>query len=593
MQDTPAPPTVAGREPTRREWLGAAAGAGLLAGCALPTSLPLPGFLRPAPTVPAAGIAPSTSDRVTVADGHAAAVLARWGDPVGLAGSAPAWRADGGHGAAEQALQIGQQIAGVQFLALDGSRRGVLVLGHDAPDEGALHTDGGRSATAEQVRKSQAAVGLSVVEATLQDGVWGLQPSAAARRITAATSVAFSGPAAGHALLRTAGDTAGRRSLGVLGTGTPALTPWGTCLAGESDWAGFFTSADQPTRTERRYGLGASSPARWAAHDTRFDTVRHPNEPHRFGWVVEFDPLNAKTLPVKRTALGRAAWGAIAVALLPDRRAVVYLGDAAPGEPLARFVSRVPMRGGGAAANATLLDDGVLQVARFDAGGSGRWLTLAQGAGPLVAANGFADAGEALVKLRLAAELLKPTPLDGAWSIAVDPASGWVHLALASRPGSGLGPLLRWREQRDAERFDWTAVTPTGDAFAAPASLSVAPSGQVWLGTGRIDLGPGRDDAARLGNNALLRLDPARPDARRFLVGPVNAAISGHCTTDDGRTLFVAVKHPGRPPGERGKARTDPDAPRRYSNWPDFNPIGRPRSAVLAVRRIDGGVVGS
>jgi secreted PhoX family phosphatase len=79
---------------------------------------------------------------------------------------------------------------------------------------------------------------------------------------------------------------------------------------------------------------------------------------------------------------------------------------------------------------------------------------------------------------------------------------------------------------------------------------------------------------------------PATPASlRRFLVGPRECEITGVDTTPDGRTLFVGIQHPG----EDGT----PDAP--SSNWPQSQsgtPSGRPRSAIVAITKDDGGVVG-
>jgi secreted PhoX family phosphatase len=73
---------------------------------------------------------------------------------------------------------------------------------------------------------------------------------------------------------------------------------------------------------------------------------------------------------------------------------------------------------------------------------------------------------------------------------------------------------------------------------------------------------------------------------RRFLIGPVQSEITGVDTTPDGRTVFVGIQHPG----ENGT----PAAP--SSNWPANQngaaPGVRPRSAVVAVTRTDGGIVG-
>jgi uncharacterized protein len=74
---------------------------------------------------------------------------------------------------------------------------------------------------------------------------------------------------------------------------------------------------------------------------------------------------------------------------------------------------------------------------------------------------------------------------------------------------------------------------------------------------------------------------------RRFLTGPKESEITGVDTTPDGRTLFVGIQHPG-------ENVTDPAAP--TSNWPASQtgtaPGSRARSAVVAITRQDGGIVG-
>ena len=87
----------------------------------------------------------------------------------------------------------------------------------------------------------------------------------------------------------------------------------------------------------------------------------------------------------------------------------------------------------------------------------------------------------------------------------------------------------------------------------------------------------------------MLAADPRSGDVRRFLVGPAGCEITGATGTPDGRTMFVNIQHPGESPSER----SDPANPRRYSNWPDQDPKGRPRSATVVIRRADGGVIGT
>lgn len=617
-------------DPARRILLGGGLGAGLgallspLAGCA--------GFgsTRARPSLGFTGVAPSLADRVTVPEGYVATTLAPWGDPVGLAAGQPAFRHDASNSAAEQALQFGMHHDALAYVPLQGSStHGLLVLNHEYVDDGLLHPDGLQTWTAEKVAKSQAAHGLSVVEVRLVDGVWELvRPSPHARRITARTPFAIGGPAAGHRLMRTALDPEGRRVLGTFGNCAGSLTPWGTFLSGEENFQDYFSTADVPTGHERRWGLRKRSWYRWHEHDARFDTVRHPNEPNRHGWIVEVDPLDPTSTPVKRTALGRAVHEGAWVAVARDRRAVVYSGEDAAFEYIYKFVSRDPIAPASrdrtaAQANAGLLDHGTLFVARFEAGGRGRWLPLRHGEGPLQADQGFADLGEVLVKTRQASDALGGTPMDRPEWMAIDAERGWVYCALTNnsqrgepgRPGvdaanprarNTMGHIVRWREDGDftAEGFTWEHFilagdtlntrpeaqgTVRGDAFACPDTLALDARGLLWIGTDMSPSGIGQGELRGLGNNQLLACNPDSGEVRRFLTGPVACELTGATWTPDGRTLFVNVQHPGEAPRDRN----DPLQPRRYSNWPDFHPLGRPRSATVAIRRLDGGVIGT
>ncbi|MFY7916106.1 MAG: alkaline phosphatase PhoX, partial [Rubrivivax sp.] len=80
-------------------------------------------------------------------------------------------------------------------------------------------------------------------------------------------------------------------------------------------------------------------------------------------WIVELDPMDPNSTPIKRTAIGRAAHEGAWVAVTRDQRAVVYSGEDARFEYIYKFVSRDRIRpaGGGltaAQANRELLDHG-------------------------------------------------------------------------------------------------------------------------------------------------------------------------------------------------------------------------------------------
>ena len=181
--------------------LGGSLGLGTLAGCASVSGM-MGGKLIGFESVPV-----STADTVTVPKGYVSQVIAAWGEPVGLSGENPAFKFDGKNTAAEQAAQMGMHHDGIHFFPMEGMAGGLLAMNHEYVDDGLLHADGTATWTAEKVRKSQAAHGVSIIEVEPKDGQWQVvRPSPWARRITAYTPMAFGGPAAGHALLRTAAD---------------------------------------------------------------------------------------------------------------------------------------------------------------------------------------------------------------------------------------------------------------------------------------------------------------------------------------------------------------------------------------------------
>ncbi|MBF6371074.1 DUF839 domain-containing protein, partial [Nocardia puris] len=89
------------------------------------------------------------------------------------------------------------------------------------------------------------------------------------------------------------------------------VTPWGTVLSGEENFHGYFANGDkvtEPTAAARlkRYGFAEGATANhWERADKRFDLAQEPNEANRFGYVVEVDPWDPASTPVKHTALGR------------------------------------------------------------------------------------------------------------------------------------------------------------------------------------------------------------------------------------------------------------------------------------------------
>jgi secreted PhoX family phosphatase len=620
-------------DPARRVWLlgGLAAFAGaafgpLMAGCAAAgarTGAPLLGFK---------GIPASAADRITVPDGYVATVLAAWGEPIGVPGQMPAWREDASASAADQAVQMGMHHDGIHFFPLAGSStRGLLTMNHEYTDDGLLHADGMATWSAEKVRKAQAAHGIAVIEVERRGDAWTMvRPSPYARRITATTPFAIGGPAGGHALMKTAADPAGRTALGTFNNCASGKTPWGTYLSGEENFNGYFALGDaQPDAHQQRWGLRKTAFYRWNEHDDRFDAAKHPNEFNRFGWIVEVDPMDPKSTPVKRTALGRAVHEGAWVAVTRDGRAVVYSGEDSRFEYIYKFVSRdrIAPAGNGltqAQANRELLDHGTLYVARFDADGTGRWMPLVHGTGPLTGANGFADQGEVLIKARQASDLLGATKMDRPEWLAIDQQAREVYCTLTNNTARGakgqpgvdaanprvdnaMGQIIRWKEGAaaggdfDATTMRWDHLVLAGDPanaraeaqgnikgdiFGCPDGLMLDARGVLWIQTDAHASVLNKGEFARIGNNQMLAFDRGTGEARRFLTGPVNCEITGATLTPDGTTMFINVQHPGETPSDR----SDPAEPNKFSKWPSG---GRPRSATVVIRRLDGGVIGA
>ena len=570
-----------------------------------------------------AALAPSLADELRVPPGYIAQVLLRWGDPVGHPSGSPAFKPDASNSVAEQALQAGMHHDGMSYFPLPGSaaasgasEHGLLALNHEYTDEALLHANGGRDWGVEQAHKSMQAVGVSVIEVRRDGSEWKVvRPSRYARRVTLTTPCLISGPAAGHGLMKTAQDPQGTTVLGTMMNCANGWTPWGTYLTCEENFQAYFgaTGKFDATPMQQRYGIGQAAYPHFRL-DARFDLSKTPNEANRFGWVVEIDPFDPAAPPVKRTAMGRFKHEAAVPHTGTDGRVAFYMSDDEAFEYLYKFVSASAVKPDGAAANRDMLDYGVLYVARFDDNGRGTWLPLVQGAGPLTAANGFPDQASVLIHARRAADLLGATTMDRPEGCAVHLATHDIFIACTNnsargRPGAKeggnpanprvsnfFGHILRLREDANAAgaiRFRWnffalagdaTLSEPQfrgnvkGDAFGSPDNLYLDARGLLWIQTDMSGSLVGKAPYANLGNNQVLAADPQSGEVRRFLTVPRGAEAAGCVLTPDCRTMFHNIQHPGEA---------------QPSTWPDGVAGGRPRSATVVVRRIDGGVIGT
>jgi len=494
-------------------------------------------------------VAKAVADVLSVPAGYSAKVLYRTGDPIN--GLVPAYANDGSD--TDFANRSGDHHDGMAFFGISSngtqwdstvSDRGLLVMNHEVVDDiGWIHANGQTAATDKptgEIDKEVEGHGVSIVEvvhnATTATYDLNLN-SPFNRRVTGATVMDLHGPVRGSAMAVTSYSTGGTQTRGTVNNCANGETPWGTYLACEENWAGYFYREDTGRDAKEeaslgRYGIRASTTGRynWArptaadATDmyrrwnasvvgaTASDDFR--NVANTFGWVVEIDPFNRGANPRKRTALGRmgheGCWAAPAVAGQP---LVFYMGDDARNEYIYKFVSTANWDAadvnGGLAAGDKYLDSGTLYVARFDADGSGVWIPLTLSNSDIAgyATYSFADAADLAINTRHAADAVGATKMDRPEWGGVHPVTGDVYMTLtnsvssssgrgrvtpldpanpraytdadgrANGPGNVNGHIIRWSEaggDHTATTFQWDIYLFGAEEDAEATNINVS-----------------------------------------------------------------------------------------------------------------------
>jgi len=185
--------------------------------------------------------------------------------------------------------------------------------------------------------------GGSMVEIKKQAGKWKVvKGSSYARRITTRTTkMVLSGPAAGNDSMKTSPDPTSRHVTGMLNHCAGGTMPTGGVLTGEENIRGYFWADGDKKKLAghyKRYGI----PGRWYAwgkYPDRFNIDKEATESNRFGYIIEIDPHDPNSVPIKRTALGLFAHEGANVIINADGRVVPYTGGDARFEYLFKFVS--------------------------------------------------------------------------------------------------------------------------------------------------------------------------------------------------------------------------------------------------------------
>ncbi|WP_288351988.1 PhoX family phosphatase [uncultured Marinobacter sp.] len=591
-------------------------------------------------------VAVSTANEVVVPEGYSSVAFLPWGTPI--TGSYPAYKADGTNTGADQEQQMGMHHDGVHFFPIDqkaggnSSTEGLLVMNHEYINQSALHANGPTNAAdnggvrpADEVRKEIAAHGVSVVHIKRDtNGTWDIVfGSPFNRRITGNTEMDIRGPVRGYSKLVTTYSPDATETRGTLNNCAMGPTPWGTYLAAEENWHGYFmnANADRP-REQVRHGVDDTSRYDWELADSGADqyvrfnvtptgataTDDYRNEANTYGFMVEIDPFTPESKPQKRTALGRFGHEGVIFAPAKEGEPVVcYSGDDSRFEYIYKFVSSQPYYA--ATAGGYLLDEGTLYVARFNDDGSGDWLALdlddADFASKVAAAeggmvgdiqfDGFENQADVLLNTRLAADIAGATTMDRPEWGAVDPNSGEVYFTLTNNSNRGqpgfddvnaanpnspnaTGHIIRWTEEGNdhtATSFDWdifvfageqgTETVVDGEAVVSLNDDNIfnSPDGLWFDYNGRLWIQTDGSDADPYFNNMMLAANPETREIKRFFVGPQGCEVTGVVSTPDVKTMFVNIQHPD-------------------GNWPNAAE-SRPRDATVIVTKDDGGVIGA
>lgn len=565
----------------------------------------------------------STQDKTILPDGYDYNVVIRWGDPI----SRGAKRFNGQIADAKsQENAFGYNNDYISYLPLPGyqsrrSSQALLWANHEYTNPELMFPDytAGKPSK-EQVDIELAAHGGTVVQVfrDREGNIEYLPVSNYNRRITATTPMEITGPAAGHPLLQTKADPTGKRVLGMLNNCAGGTTPWGTVLTAEENFNQYFAFNNNIKDANikalhARYGVTpAASGRRWENFYERFNLEIEPNEPFRYGYIVEIDPYDPTMTPKKRTALGRFKHEGAETSIAADGRVVMYSGDDERFDYMYKFVTKGKFNPTNRAANMNLLDEGTLYVARLNPDGTGEWLPMVVGFDKLTAANGFGTQADICIKTRQAADLLGATKMDRPEDFERNPVTGAVYCALTNntrrtaaqidkanpRADNKDGHILELLEEGNdaaATKFRYSLFLVCGNPsdpstffagypkekvspIATPDNVAFDAAGNLWIST------DGMENSTLKANDGLFvvpTVGAERGHVMQFMSTVAGAEVCGPIFTPDNRNVFAGIQHPGE-----GGTFAKP-----ASTFPDGG--GTVRPSVISMKKLDGGIIGA
>ncbi|EGK8088462.1 PhoX family phosphatase [Campylobacter sp. CNRCH_2014_2849] len=551
----------------------------------------------------------STEDKVIVPDGYKADILISWGDPLFSKASTYDEEKNIDKKAVENAkLTFGDNNDGMSFFPLSKDRA-ILAINNEYINPEIMFKHQGKNLSLDDILYEQANLGVSIFEIKKEKDQWSVVlDSKYNRRIDANTKMSVSGPAKQQVLQNE------NFIYGTLNNCANGKTPWGTYLTCEENINDFFGSLDEKikfSKEQLRFGFKAQSQYGWEKFDERFDLSKNPNEANKFGWVVEIDPFDPNSIPIKRTALGRFKHENAELIVEDDGTVVIYMGDDEANEFIYKFISKHKYKKG--LDTSKILDEGTLYVAQFNGKignfrGSGKWIELEYGKNNLNKENGFNSQADVLINARIAGTIVNATPMDRCEWIASHKESGSkeVFATLTNnkknnnpnpanpRTKNIYGQIIKWEHKNSHkdDEFTWEIFALAGNPdnqtslnkgsnnitsnnkFNSPDGLSFDRDGRLWIQTdGNYS---NQEEFEGMGNNCMLAANPKTGEIKRFLTGPIACEITGIAFSQDYKTMFVGIQHPG----EKLKGSQFP-----YGKTP--------RSSIIAISKIDGGVIGS
>ena len=550
----------------------------------------------------------NSKDTITLPKGFSWHKVAAWGDPL-WSGVDDFDQTTRGTGESQEG-SFGDNNDGMSLFDVEG--KSILAVNNEYCNRNIIYGNraSGLPETSDDVRKGIAAHGVSIFEIEKKLGKWKIKKdSLYNRKITADTKLEIDGPAAGFYLMKTDEDLTGKVAKGTFNNCGNGRTPWGTYLACEENFHGYFSSPSNPSASippeQSRYGLKTQDKGyNWVMNQDRFDLVKNPNEVNRHGYITEIDPSKPQSMPRKHTAMGRLKHENCEVSISKNGQVVAYMGDDERGEHLYKFVSNGKYKKG-ASSNYDLLSEGELFVAVFNDNGTGKWINLKE--------SGMSEP-EIAIFTRLAATKVGATTMDRPEWVAVNPKKVEAYCALTNNKNRGVkdnqpinavnprennpyGQIVRWTPSNSdhaSEDFKWDLFVMAGNPetaeglykgteninkenmFNSPDGIAFDSKGNLWIQTDGKYSNSGK--FAGMGNNQMLCANPRTGEISRFLVGPKECEITGITWSSDRKTMFVGVQHPGE---------KNPDS----CHFPDGgNSV--PRSTVVAITRNDGRTIG-